>query len=88
MARPVAVTLYVRPGCSLCVEAAAALERINRRVPLVVTTIDIESDDELLRRFMFEIPVVEVDGEVVATAPVREGALEDTLDAILQGVDK
>jgi Glutaredoxin-like domain (DUF836) len=82
MPRPVAVTLYVREGCTLCVEAQAALSRIGRRVPLVVTTIDIEGDDALMRRFMLAIPVVEAEGEVVAVAPVREGALEDTLAAV------
>lgn len=57
------------------------LERIGKRIPLRVRTVDIEGDDELLRRFMFEIPVVEVQGEVIARAPVREGALEDRLEA-------
>lgn len=82
MPRTLAVTLYVRPGCSLCVQAARALGRIRKRVPLEVRQVDIESDDELLRRFMFEIPVVECDGQVIATAPVREGPLEDILDSL------
>ncbi len=82
MGRPLAVTLYTRPGCSLCQEARAMLERIARRVPLKVREADIEGDDELLRRFLFEIPVVEAEGEIVARAPVREGALEDALAAL------
>jgi len=86
MDRPVAVTLYVRPGCTLCVDALSALERIGQRVPLTVTTVDIESDDALLRRFMFEIPVVEVEGQVVAAAPVREGVLEDALETIYRKI--
>ena len=82
MGRPLAVTLYVRPGCTLCIEARAALDRISVRVPLTVTAVNIESDDALLRRFMFEIPAVEVEGTIVAVAPAREGPLEDALEAI------
>ncbi len=58
------------------------LQRIGKRVPLRIRNIDIERDEELLRRYMFEIPVIEAGGRVLATAPVREGALEDSLEAV------
>jgi len=32
---------------------------------------------------MFEIPVVEAGGRIVAKAPVREGVLEDALEALI-----
>ena len=50
----------------------------NRRV------VDIESDDELLRRYMLEIPVVTVGGREVARAPIYESALEDALSLAAQ----
>ncbi len=58
------------------------LQRIGKRVPLRIRNIDIERYEELLRRYMFEIPVIEAGGRVLATAPVREGALEDALEAV------
>lgn len=82
MATPLAVTLYGRPGCSLCTQAEAMLARISKRVPLAVRLVNIDEDDELLRRFLFEVPVIEVRGEVVAKAPVSEGKLEDELERI------
>ena len=81
--RPVSVTLYGRAGCHLCEEAAAMLARIGKRVPLVVTAIDIESDDALLQRYLFEIPVMCVDGAEIARAPISEVELEAALWAAL-----
>jgi len=82
MPTPLRVTLYGRPGCSLCDQAEQFLHRISRRVPLTVDLVNIESDDALLQRYMFEIPIVAVDGETVAAAPIYEGALEDRLEEI------
>jgi glutaredoxin len=82
---PLSVTLYGRAGCHLCDEAAAMLARIGRRIPLAVTTIDIESDDALLQRYMFEIPVIVADGAEVARAPISEVALEAALWALPGG---
>jgi glutaredoxin len=53
------VTLYGRPGCHLCDEARVVLERIGAPFD----EIDIESDDELLKRYLERIPVVTLDGE-------------------------
>jgi glutaredoxin len=53
------ITLYGRPGCHLCDDARAVLERIGEPFDEV----DIESDDELLKRYLERIPVVTLDGE-------------------------
>ncbi|MGH2632476.1 MAG: glutaredoxin family protein [Tepidiformaceae bacterium] len=80
---PIAVTLYGRNGCHLCDEAAAALARIGKRIPLAVTAVYIESgDDALLQRYMFEIPVICVDGAEIARAPISEAELEAELAAL------
>lgn len=73
------VTLYGRPGCGLCDQAETYLARIARKLPLAVTLVNIETDDDLLRLYMFEIPVVSVAGREVARAPIYETALEDAL---------
>ena len=54
-----AVTLYGRPGCHLCDDARVVLERIGEPFDEV----DIDSDDELFKRYLERIPVVVLDGE-------------------------
>ncbi len=40
----------------------AVLERARTRVPFELEVVDIEADDELLKRYLERIPVVAVDG--------------------------
>ena len=53
------IKLYGRDGCHLCDDARAVLERIGEPFDEV----DIESDDELHKRYLERIPVVALDGE-------------------------
>ena len=57
------VTLYGRPGCHLCDEARAELERLRREAPFELEEVDIERDPHLHRRYLERIPVVALDGE-------------------------
>ncbi len=56
------VTLYGRPGCHLCEDALAVLERVRARHDFRLEIVDIESDDALLLAYLERIPVVAVDG--------------------------
>ena len=53
------LVLYSRPGCHLCDEARAVLLRVGEPFD----EIDIDSDDELFKRYLERIPVVALDGE-------------------------
>jgi glutaredoxin len=53
------ITLYGREGCHLCDQARAVLERIGEPFEAV----DIESDDDLLKRYLERIPVIALDGD-------------------------
>jgi glutaredoxin len=53
------LVLYSRPGCHLCDDARVVLERVGEPFDEV----DIESDDELLKRYLERIPVVVLDGQ-------------------------
>jgi predicted thioredoxin/glutaredoxin len=64
------VTLYTRPGCHLCDVAAVQLRALQSSVRFRLASVSIEGDEELERRYLLEIPVVAVDGEVVTQAPV------------------
>ena len=57
------VTLYGRPGCHLCDDARATLAPLAAELGFTLEEVDIEADDDLLRRYLERIPVVAVDGE-------------------------
>jgi glutaredoxin len=76
---PASVTLYGRPGCHLCDDALAVLERIRADAPFELRTVNIEDDDALLRAYLERIPVVAVDGEEVYDYRVDEADLRGRL---------
>jgi glutaredoxin len=57
------VTLYGRPGCHLCDDARELLVEIRAEHPFDLEELDIERDDDLLRRYLERIPVIAIDGE-------------------------
>jgi glutaredoxin len=69
------VTLYTRPGCHLCDDARAVLERLRAELPFTIQEIDIESEDALHARYLERIPVVALDGEELFDHFVDEDAL-------------
>jgi glutaredoxin len=69
------VTLYGRPGCHLCDDARAVLERVGQPFEEV----DIETDDELFKRYLERIPVVAVDGVEAFDFFIDENALRALL---------
>ncbi len=73
------VTLYGRPGCHLCDDARAVLERVRATHPFRLVEIDIEGDDALFQRYLERIPVVAIDGEERFELFVDAQVLERTL---------
>jgi glutaredoxin len=76
----VSVVLYGRPGCHLCDDARAMLERAG-------ATFDernIETDDELFRRYLERIPVIAIDGEEAFELVVDEHALRARLGTLAE----
>lgn len=69
------LTIYSRPGCHLCDEMKAVVQRMSRRVPLIVEEIDITGDAELERLYGMEIPVLLVDGRKAAKYRISEDEL-------------
>ena len=77
------VTLYSRHDCHLCDEARAAILAIRGQgLRFELQEIDIESDDELLSRYLERIPVVTVEGEVVSELILDVYALRSRLDTV------
>ena len=56
------VIVYSRPGCHLCDEAKAIILNSGCNEQFTLEEINIEFDDELLRKYQYDIPVVMIDG--------------------------
>jgi glutaredoxin len=56
------VIIYSRPGCHLCDEAKAVIQNAGCNESFTLEEINIESDEELLRKYKYDIPVVTIDG--------------------------
>ena len=69
------VTIYERVGCHLCDDAREVLDRVGEPYD----SVDIEADDELLKRYLERIPVVVVDGEEAFEYFVDESTLRRLL---------
>jgi predicted thioredoxin/glutaredoxin len=67
------VTYYTTADCHLCRVGRSMLSALQRTVPFQVRQVAIDGDEELERRFLLEVPVVEVDGEVVCAGAVDLG---------------
>ena len=78
------VVLYTREGCCLCQDALEILERVRLRHPdaLGIEQRDIDSDEDLLRRYLERIPVVEIDGTEEFELFVGEPELEQRLGIV------
>ena len=71
--------LYTRADCHLCQRARAILEAIGRDLPLAIREQDVDADPALRARFGLTVPVVEVDGRVLAEGRVSEFRLRRAL---------
>jgi predicted thioredoxin/glutaredoxin len=62
--------LYRTKDCHLCEVARSLLLSLQRVAPFRIEVVDIAGDADLERRFLLEVPVVEVDGAVVSSGQV------------------
>ena len=56
------VTIYSRPGCHLCDEAKAVIMNAGCSDQFTLEEVNIESDEELLRKYKYDIPVIAING--------------------------
>ncbi len=71
----ISLTLYSRPGCHLCDEMKAVIDRVATTIPLSLEEIDISADADLEARYGLEIPVLFVDGKKAAKYRLTETEL-------------
>jgi glutaredoxin len=71
----VKVVLVTRKGCHLCDDALSLLQDLGVHAELA----DVDADDELHRLYDFRVPVVLLDGAVVAEGRITREPLEAAL---------
>jgi glutaredoxin len=69
------ITLYTRPGCHLCEDAADLLEQLAARMGLAIIEVNILDDANLYERYKHSIPVVTINNGPTLAAPIREEEL-------------
>jgi len=75
----VTLTLYSRPGCHLCDDMKALIDRVAHDTAWTVEVVDISTDAELEARYGLEIPVLLVNGRKAAKYRVSEADLRRLL---------
>jgi glutaredoxin len=73
----VRIVLVSRQGCHLCEDALRLLQELGLNPELI----DVDADDDLHRLYDFRVPVVLVDGAVVAEGRIRRDQLAAALDS-------
>jgi len=76
------VTLYGKPGCHLCDDARAVVERVRAAHPFELREVDVSLDPELNRAYGERIPVLELDGEELFEFFVDEAELGRRIDRV------
>jgi predicted thioredoxin/glutaredoxin len=71
----VEVVLVTRQGCHLCDDALASLQSLGVEPELR----DVDSDDQLHQLYDWRVPVVMVDGRVVAEGRINPDTLRKAL---------
>lgn len=59
------ITYYMRSNCELCEEGLRTLKLVQEDIEFYIEEKNIEADDALHEKYMFMIPVVEYNGEVI-----------------------
>lgn len=70
----VQIDVYTRDNCGLCRRAEEQVAE-EARWRVKVRHIDIDQDDDLIRRYGLRIPVIVVDGREIAEGELPEGVL-------------
>ena len=76
---PRQITLYTRPGCHLCEDAAELLEHLAADHLIEVVEVNILNDVDIYERYKHSIPVIAIAGGPTIQAPIGADLLERAL---------
>jgi glutaredoxin len=84
MSSGVLITLYGKPGCHLCEDARAVIERVSADLGVAWEERDITQSEEDTRRYWEQIPVTLVNGVQHDFWRVDEARLRAAVEAARQ----
>ncbi|MCA1011179.1 glutaredoxin family protein [Halobacillus halophilus] len=73
------ITLYVKKKCPLCDEISSLVELLSGEYQINVQEVNIEQNDELMRKYLLEVPVLEVNGDELDYRSITFTAIEERL---------
>jgi glutaredoxin len=76
--------IYSRPGCHLCEDAKAVLQRVGAEYGANVEEINIENDPQAFEKYRYEIPVVFLEDVKLFKFRVEEDLLLKALKSSLK----
>lgn len=84
--REFSIQFVTRTGCHLCDQAEPVVRAVAGRLGVAVKILDIDSDDDLIRRYSLRVPVVlDADGAVVAEGLIDRRTLGRALRRLRRG---
>lgn len=60
------LTLYTRPGCHLCDEMKQVLNDLPGDIKIIIEEVNIETETSLREKYKYKIPVLILNGRVIA----------------------
>lgn len=82
------LVLYMKPGCHLCHNADAMLQELQTALAFTYRSVDITLDAVLYDRFREDIPVIELEGRVLLSAPIGPATAHKVLAMHLDPVER
>ncbi len=70
------ITIFSRKGCHLCDRAIKDLRSLQHEYDFSMYEVDIDLDRAAFERFKDMIPVVEMDGKIIAAGRINRNALK------------
>ena len=60
------LTLYTKPGCHLCDEMKQVLNDLPGDIKIIIEEVNIETETSLREKYKYKIPVLILNGRVIA----------------------
>jgi glutaredoxin len=73
------VTIYSKPGCHLCDDAKAVIDRMRARHDFELIIKDIRADAKDFAQYQYAIPVIKLNDQEIARYRLTEDQLERAL---------
>lgn len=76
------LTFVTHEGCHLCEEALPVVARVSRRLRVPLQVVEMDDDDDLVRLYVYRVPVVlDSAGTVLAETRIEERGLRKAVRA-------